>query len=318
MPEKEDKDLRKEARELFRKFYEKSKDIQRATSETVKEITEKTLKGVQPSAEKLKEITEGIVDGVQEATSKVGGRFEGVIKSLQEITTRAVESLREILTGAKEGIEEAGILEKSRECVKFIAERRSITYFDPKRDVPEEVLKEILEISATAPSGYNLQPWEVIVVKSREKKKRLVEICFNQRKVLDASAVVVIVANTNAGEEHVDRVLDSWIELGYITTRQRKKLRETILAGWKSPEKRKRKAIRDASFFAMNLMITARMFGLETHPMEGFDEAKLKRFLGIGKDRIVPLIVAIGYRDETKKLLPRAYRFTFDEFGRIV
>jgi nitroreductase len=53
-----------------------------------------------------------------------------------------------------------------KECLRLITERRSITFFDPTREVPDELIKEILEISATAPSGYNLQPWEVVVVKT--------------------------------------------------------------------------------------------------------------------------------------------------------
>ncbi|MFZ8861280.1 MAG: nitroreductase family protein [Thermocrinis sp.] len=48
-----------------------------------------------------------------------------------------------------------------KECLRLITERRSITFFDPTKEVPDELIKEILEISATAPSGYNLQPWEV-------------------------------------------------------------------------------------------------------------------------------------------------------------
>jgi Nitroreductase len=60
-----------------------------------------------------------------------------------------------------------------KECLRLITERRSITFFDPTREVPDELIKEILEISATAPSGYNLQPWEVVVVKDKEKKRQL-------------------------------------------------------------------------------------------------------------------------------------------------
>ncbi len=316
--EEKEKDLREEAREIFRKFYERSKDIQKATTETVKEITEKTLKGAQPTKEKLKEITEGIAQGIQEATTRMGGRFEGVLKSLQDLTSKASSSLKEILTGVKEGFEEVTKEERSRECVRFVTERRSITYFDPKKEVTEDLVKEIINLATTAPSGWNLQPWEVVVVMSREKKKRLMEICYNQRKVLDAGANIVIIANTKAHEEHLDRVLDSWMELGYISQRQKKKLMEDILSGWQSPEKRKRKAIRDSALFAMNIMILARMYGLETHPIEGFDEAKLKRFLGISKDRIVPMIISLGYPDQSKKLLPRAYRFSFEEIGQIV
>ncbi len=316
--EQKEKDLRKEARELFKIFFGKSKDIQKATTQTVKEITEKTLKGVQPSKEKVKEITEGIVEGIQETRKQMGGRLESVVKTLQDLTSKATSGLMEVVSGVIEGIEEVSEREKREECLRYIKERRSITFFDPNRDVPDEIIKEILNISALAPSGYNLQPWEVIVVKSKDKKEKLKEICYGQQKVEDASANIVVIANLNAAEEHVDRVLESWVELGYIKEEEREALWEQILSGWKSPEKRKRKAIRDSALFAMCVMIVARYFGLETHPMEGFDEAKLKRFLGIGKDRIVPMIIAIGYRHPEKELLPRAYRFTFEEFGKIV
>ena len=92
-----------------------------------------------------------------------------------------------------------------KDCLKLITERRSITFFDPNREVPLELIKEILEVSATAPSGYNLQPWQVVVVIDKEKKKKLKEICYNQQKVEDASANLVIIANTRAGFDNVDR-----------------------------------------------------------------------------------------------------------------
>jgi nitroreductase len=53
---------------------------------------------------------------------------------------------------------------------------RSITFFDPTRKVPDELT-----------SGYNLQPWEVVVVKDKEKKRQLKDICYGQQKVEDAS-----------------------------------------------------------------------------------------------------------------------------------
>ena len=280
MGEERKRNLKEEAREVFRKFYEVTKDIQKATTETVKEIAERTLKGVGPSKEKVKEITEGVVEGIQRAVKDITSKREA--------------------------------------CLKVIKERRSITFFDPMKEVPDEVIKEILSIASLTPSGYNLQPWEVVVVKSKEKKRKLKEICYGQQKVEDASANIVIIANLRAAEEHVDKVLESWEKLGYIKVEEKEKLREQILKSWASPERRKRKAIRDASMFAMSVMIVARFFGLETHPMEGFDEAKLKRFLKIGRDKVVPMIIAIGYKHPEKELLPRAYRFTFDEFGRIV
>ena len=205
-----------------------------------------------------------------------------------------------------------------KDCLKLITERRSITFFDPNREVPLELIKEILEVSATAPSGYNLQPWQVVVVIDKEKKKKLKEICYNQQKVEDASANVVIIANTRAGFDNVDRVLDSWIELGYIQSSAKEQLKETIQMGWSDPQKAKKKAVRDSALFAMNLMITARAYGLETHPMEGYDEVKLREFLELKEHQEPIMIIAIGYKDPNKTLLPRAYRFKFEEFGKVM
>ncbi len=204
-----------------------------------------------------------------------------------------------------------------KECLRLITERRSITFFDPTREILDDLIREILEVSATAPSGYNLQPWEVIVVKDKDKKRILKEICYNQQKVEDASANIVLIANTRAGMEHVDKVLESWEELGYIKAEAKESLRTQIIKGWQDPQRAFRKAVRDTALFGMTVMIVARAYGLETHPMEGYDEERLKKFLNIEDHKVVPMIIAIGYKDPSKTLLPRAYRFKFEEFGKI-
>ncbi|EGD52444.1 nitroreductase [Thermoanaerobacter ethanolicus JW 200] len=205
-----------------------------------------------------------------------------------------------------------------KECKKLITERRAITFFDSAKEISDDLIKEILETASLAPSAYNLQPWKVIVVKSKEKKKILKEIAFNQQKVEDASAVIVIIANPKAALENIDKVLDSSIELGYMKKERKEAAKERILSVWQDEEQAKRKAIRDSALFAMNVMIAARVYGLETHPMDGFDEDRLKEFLNIDKYMYVPMIIAIGYKDPEKDLLPRAYRFKFDEFGEII
>ena len=50
-------------------------------------------------------------------------------------------------------------------------QRRAVNFFDPTKDVTDEQLKQIIETAALAPSGSNLQPWNVIVLRDKEKKK---------------------------------------------------------------------------------------------------------------------------------------------------
>lgn len=49
--------------------------------------------------------------------------------------------------------------------------RRSINFFDPKKDVSEELLAEMIELGAKTPSSFNLQPWNLMVLRDQEKKK---------------------------------------------------------------------------------------------------------------------------------------------------
>ena len=44
----------------------------------------------------------------------------------------------------------------------------------------------------------------------------------------------------------------------------------------------------------MNLMIDSKGIGLESHPMDGFDEECIKKEFDIKADLIIPMLIAIG------------------------
>jgi len=60
------------------------------------------------------------------------------------------------------------------EFLDIVKGRRSIRKYQEK-DIPEQVLEEILESVRWSPSWANTQCWEVIVVKDAEKKGELAE-----------------------------------------------------------------------------------------------------------------------------------------------
>ncbi len=201
------------------------------------------------------------------------------------------------------------------ELLKALKERRSINFFDPSREIPEKILFDIVETASLSPSSFNLQPWEVILVTSPEKKKALREAAFNQEKAEEASAVMIILANTRALEENLDRVLDDRVSQGYMKPDDVEKAREGPhkMYGPEGSEKRKIFAAKNAGFFAMSIMIAARGFGIETHPMDGFSEEKLRAAFGIPDDRLVPLLIAAGYPAPGRELLPRPLRRSPEE-----
>jgi nitroreductase len=202
------------------------------------------------------------------------------------------------------------------DVIETIRERRSINFFEPEKNISDEVLTELLEVANLSPSSFNLQPWKVVVVKEADKKKVLRVCAFNQPKVEEASVVLILIADPNAVEENLERVLDKWEELEYIKPEMRQSYIEMAknLYGTEDSLKRKIFAVKNTSLFAMNLMISAKGLGLETHPMDGFDEECIKKEFNIPKDKIIPMIIAVGYLKSGIKLLPRAFRRKLNEF----
>ena len=202
------------------------------------------------------------------------------------------------------------------DAIQAIKERRSINFFETGKDIPNDKLKEMLEIANLSPSSFNLQPWKVVVVKDPERKKILKQCAFNQPKVEEASAVLIMVADPGAMEENIDRMLDSWQELGYMKPEMRETYEGMTNNLYSEPNSLKRKifAVKNTSLFAMNLMIAAKGLGLETHPMDGFDEECVKKEFNIPEDKIIPMLIAVGYLRQGITLLPRAFRRSIDEF----
>lgn len=202
------------------------------------------------------------------------------------------------------------------DVVQAIKERRSINFFETGREIPDGTLKELLEVANLAPSSFNLQPWKVVVVKGPERKKVLRECAFNQPKVEEASVVLILVADPLAMEENIERMLDSWQELGYMKPEMRETYKGMAnnLYGTTDSLKRRFFAVKNTSLFAMNLMIAAKGLGLETHPMDGFDEDCIKKEFNIPEDKVIPMLIAVGYLKTGVTLLPRAFRREIEEF----
>jgi nitroreductase len=70
------------------------------------------------------------------------------------------------------------------DLTQAILERKSFRAFKPD-PVPEETIREILELAIHAPSAINLQPWELIVVagEERERLSRKLIKAYKEKKI---------------------------------------------------------------------------------------------------------------------------------------
>ncbi len=66
----------------------------------------------------------------------------------------------------------------------LVKKRRSIRRFKPD-PISDESIDKIIEVARWAPSGFNLQPWEFVVVKKPELRKR-----FGEKFMRDSKKMV--------------------------------------------------------------------------------------------------------------------------------
>jgi len=83
------------------------------------------------------------------------------------------------------------------DTIEVIKTRRSIRrYLD--KEIPEDILMDILDCARLAPSGHNVQPWRFVVVTDREIKERLTQITRYGKFIKDAYAIVAVFCEKDA------------------------------------------------------------------------------------------------------------------------
>jgi len=74
--------------------------------------------------------------------------------------------------------------------------RRSIRAFT-EEEVSDEEIGRLLDAARWAPSAGNIQPWDFVVVKKPEVKRRLAEAALDQAFIEEAPVVIVVCADEN-------------------------------------------------------------------------------------------------------------------------
>jgi nitroreductase len=198
-----------------------------------------------------------------------------------------------------------------------ITKRRSVNFFDPDKDVPDEIIKQIIETAAKAPSSFNLQPWSLIILRDLEEKKRLQELAWNQPKVSEAPITIIVLADRDGwkeGNRFADKNFQEMVKAGSMTEEQRQWFLDacTSLYG-ESDERQQAFACKNTGFFAMALMLAAKNLGLDTHPMDGFDHEAVQKAFNIPDNYWIPLLLSVGHFKDDVELASPKWRKTFEE-----
>ena len=199
----------------------------------------------------------------------------------------------------------------------IIENRRSVNLFDIQKDVPESLLKEMVEMAARTPSGFNIQPWSLILLKDQESKMRLQQHAWGQEKVSEAPVTMIVLADMDGWKfenKFAEKNFKEMIASGAMTPEQEEWFKNTCESLYGASEARRVAfATKNTGFFAMAMMLAAKSLGLDTHPMDGFDIDGVRKEFSIPENYWIPLLLAVGYFREGESLSPPKWRKSYDD-----
>lgn len=212
---------------------------------------------------------------------------------------------------------------------KVIERRRCVRVYT-KKPVPEAVIRRALDHALKAPNSSNMQSWEFYWVKSSEKKDLLIKACLSQQAARTAQELIVCVATTRDWKrncQEMARILKSQKADQPVIDYYEKMMPVFYGLRWLSYAKQfiffivglfrpmvrkpatgrdlQEVAIKSAALACENFMLSIADQGFDTCPMEGMDEVRIRKTLGLKcPDRVV-MVISVGERDPEVVLLPQ-------------
>jgi putative NAD(P)H nitroreductase len=202
----------------------------------------------------------------------------------------------------------------------IIKERHSANNFMEGIKIPMEVFDNIFDQLSLAPSCFNLQHANYLVITDEEKKEQLRKMAFNQYKIHTASAAIIVLGD-KAAYKNADKIYAGMLHLGVLKDFEYNKLIEDINGMYegRGQEFQHDEAIRNASLSAMMFMLIAKDMGWDTCPMIGFESDKVREIFNIPENLEPVLLITMGKEDINNKRMrgyrkPTAEYVTFNSF----
>ena len=211
------------------------------------------------------------------------------------------------------------------EILDLISQRRAVKLFEPV-EISRELRQQILNAARHAPSSFNLQPYRFYWVQSEVKKAAVAKLCLRQKPAETASALIVAVADLKSlsvtSQDQLEWMRTSNLTEEKIRDYERKakigrilfkpgpfgifaaikwalfrllNLRMVIGLPPLFQQDLFKWATKSTSLACQNLMIAAEALGMNTCPMEGFDNRRLSRYLDLSdRHHEIVMVIALG------------------------
>lgn len=214
------------------------------------------------------------------------------------------------------------------EYEKVVQSRRSVRIFTDET-IPHAITEKVLDQALLAPNSSNLQTWEFYRITTQTIRTQVVKACFSQNAAKTAQELIVCVARPSNYRRNTQQMMQIIDQFYSGKTPDSIKAYYSKLApliywqgpfgiagflkriiffflGFFRPVPRNPMSLSDMKLWAAksvalaceNIMLSYRAYGYDSCPMEGFDEVRLRKAVGYGRNAFTVMVIAAGKRAE--------------------
>ena len=192
--------------------------------------------------------------------------------------------------------------------------RHACKVFDETKKISEKDMKYILEAGRKSPSSFGMEAWKFIVITNEELKEKLKPACWDQGQVTSCSHLLIILTGIDSVKPKSGKVRKRFArrEMPQETLDFYMGLYESHLENILSSDDNIEAWTAKQSYIALGNMMTAgAILGIDSCPIEGFDQQKIEEILDLDPSKYrLSVVVPFGYRlnEQSSQL-----RLDFDE-----
>tara|TARA_R110002020_G_scaffold195282_2_gene396284 strand:+ start:377 stop:1012 length:636 start_codon:yes stop_codon:yes gene_type:complete len=174
--------------------------------------------------------------------------------------------------------------------------------FNSEKILPKKTLEQLKEAFNLTATSYGLQPVTLVIVKDKDKRKKLLPHSWDQHQVVDASHLLVFCVEEKLSPEYIQKYFKRVKTIRNTPDEILKPFEEFLLDSFEeqSSDEIRTWATNQAYLALGNLLTVCAATNIDACPMEGFNPTEYDRILGLKEKGLTSvLLLPVGYRDET-------------------
>jgi len=183
--------------------------------------------------------------------------------------------------------------------------------------IEDQKVQELLTATRLSASAYGLQPYRLLVVNDINTRRQLLNHAMGQDKVLNCSHLIVFAAQTNVGDDMVNRYVKAVATSQNISIDKLQGYADHIKDVFTGmDDTQKREWAHQQTYIALGTLLTAAaVMKIDSCPMTGFESKGFDRVLGLhefGLESSIVCPLGIRHPDDNNAHLPKV-RYDYSE-----